>query len=225
MNKDTIINTIGPEVYARESAAAHERAPSTGQSFTPPAVNYDFFYAVNNLIWEDSAALARPDHENMVLAFAIYRDLPAYTLLMEISLGFEARSEAAKAVFWGQMRTHLAGESEALAQPLCYTLWCDYFEHPDRVERAWRELLVEPNDRLLRRVLDVSGPVPFPLKAALYRQLLPDKRWHADILASLYFSCVDFFGQVDKEAARELLGMLEVDGQEERIQQVRNCLG
>ncbi len=85
-------------------------------------------------------------------------------------------------------------------------------------------MLAEPNDHLIRRVLDTAGPVPFALKAAPYQQLLPDKRWHPGILASLYDSCVDFFGQVDKKEARELLEKLEVDGAEEKKRQIQDFL-
>jgi hypothetical protein len=53
--------------------------------------------------------------------------------------------------------------------------------------------------RGLQRLLEVAGPVPWALKAPLYKRLLPDPARHQAIFGSLLLSRFDVYGQIDEE--------------------------
>lgn len=114
-------------------------------------------------------------------------------------------------MFWAEVCTLIALDDEALARPVCYMLWCDFFARQSRSAAAWATLARDGMDvSTTRRLLSVSGPVDFALKDALYRRLLPDRTWHAAIFGSLLMSWGDSFGHVDYTRAREVLAALAI---------------
>lgn len=68
------------------------------------------------------------------------------------------------------------------------------------------QAIVEP--KLIERLLEASGPVPFSLKEALYAKLVDELHWHHYIFRSIYFSIFDFYGQIDKRKAVTILARL-----------------
>jgi hypothetical protein len=62
----------------------------------------------------------------------------------------------------------------------------------------------------LERLLDVAGPVPWTLKAALYQRLLPDPAWHRANFRSLLVSRFAAYGQIDAPSALTLLNQLRL---------------
>ncbi|KAB8142320.1 hypothetical protein F8S13_15145 [Chloroflexia bacterium SDU3-3] len=90
-------------------------------------------------------------------------------------------------------------------------LWCDFFARQSRSAAAWAALAGDGMDAsTTRRLLSVSGPVEFALKDALYRRLLPDHAWHAEIFRSLLMSWSDSFGHIDYPRARAVLAALAI---------------
>lgn len=147
--------------------------------------------------------------QRVELAFELYRAMPCYGNLMFIRNGYDAlsRDKDAKRLFWDQYRNLLSGENEQLAEPVANTLFVDYFEDPDTVEESWEQLAGsdELNERGLQRVLEESGPVPWHLKAHLFRRLVRDQTWHGWIFQSLVSSTFAGFGDIDVPAAAKIL--------------------
>ena len=156
----------------------------------------------------------RPALDEVTLAFALYRRMPCYSNLsfIRVALSGGSRGEPAKALFWREYRDLVSDPDDRLADPVSYSLWCDYYEDPDDVLEAWSETALHPatSQRGLERILDRSGPVPFPFKASLYEQLIAEPRWHPFIFLSLLHSRFDYFGKIDIEAARQLLSRLQL---------------
>jgi hypothetical protein len=103
-------------------------------------------------------------------------------------------------MLWDAYREALDSPDDRLAEPAAYSLWVDYFENPPTVEEAWREMLHEPTDRRLERLLHASGPVPWQLKAPLFERLSRAPRWHPFIRLALDAAETDVFGQSDPKA-------------------------
>lgn len=163
----------------------------------------------------------RPGLEEVALAFALYRRMPCYANLMYIGVGLSdgSRGEPAKALFWREYRDLVSDPDDRLADPVSYSLWCDYYEDPDDVREAWSETALHPetSQRGLERILNNSGPVPFPFKASLYEQLIAEPRWHYFIYLSLLHSRFDYFGKIDLEAARHFLSRLQLPADTEDL--------
>lgn len=116
-----------------------------------------------------------------------------------------------KDFLWAKFRQYLSDQREHVANPVGYTLWCDYFEDPARVQDAWDAMIRNPiNDLQIRRILDASGPVPWKLKSSLFRALLSDGKWHHHIFLSIYHSKHDVYGDVDDVEARTILRVLNL---------------
>lgn len=135
------------------------------------------------------------------LGFALYRAMPCYAVLMYV--GFEPHDVA----FWTAVRSLLDDPDDRLAAPMAYWLWCGPFEGPE-VRDAWRQV-VEGAPRLrLRRVLSVSGPVPWELKAPLLERLCEQSEWRGPVLDALEGAAFDVLGSVEVGAALALLERL-----------------
>lgn len=151
------------------------------------------------------------DLERLALALALYRDLPSYAVLMWGTSAYRGFGREARTAFWASYRELLCDADDRLADPVAYSLWCDYFEDARTVDEAWRGL--DPDtlpDRGLERLLDMSGPVPWALKERLYRRLVRKARWHPAIFRSLLYSRHDVYGQIDSAKALSLLDRLSL---------------
>lgn len=141
----------------------------------------------------------------------VYRAMPLYGFIFDLFIkrSYEDFGPDARAMFWSFSREMLSSPGDALADPVAYSMWCDFFEDPSRVDEAWRMLVTEDSSpRMLRRILDASGPVPFRLKQPLYDRLISDDSWHDSIFQSLLFSSGDVYGDFDREAAARVFSKL-----------------
>lgn len=212
---------VGPDLYQQASAAAFQAAPHLGASDQAESFDSAVAHEIADVIWD---ALA-PDTEKVRLTFETYADIPCYALLMVIALHYNDLSSAACDLFWDQMRSLLGQDNEALAGPAEYSLWCDFFEGRDTVERAWAEVVRDDtNGRALQRVLIVSGPVPFGFKEKLYVRLIGDKKWHYYIFRSLLHSTFDYFGNIDKRKALSVLQQLDLPPETDNLIMLRHAL-
>jgi len=220
MDKQAIIDAVTPEVYTIECEDARRAAPQTGRGDATQYYSSDTPYTIQDLIWYSDNGLA--DVEKIRLLFDVYRDMPCYALLM--ALGYDHLSPAAADVFWHEVRQILCQDDEALAGPLSYMLWCDFFEAPDLCEVAWQRLLNGQEKTLLvRRLLAWSGPVPYTWKDQIYRQKVNDRGWHSSIYESIHGSYYAVYGDIDKEKARVILDQLALPETRE-MQTLRTAL-
>jgi hypothetical protein len=131
---------------------------------------------------------------------------------MYFSISYRDLTAPVRERFWAWVRATLSAEDDALAHPLEYMLWCDFFEaDEDRATEAWTYLVdSESPDRLLQRVLVSSGPAPYALKSCLYDRLLPDRKWHSYIYRSIVHNMNDLYGSIDFYQAKQVLKQLDL---------------
>lgn len=224
MNKHDIIAQVGSENYLQACVQARNAAPYTGQKEAPITFDSDLPHELNDLIWYADSSL--PDTEQIELLFALYSDMPCYALLMEVPMHFDHQlSQQAKIAFWQHVRRLLTHNDDALAEPVAYLLWCDFFEFDDRCNEAWNEVINKTDHApAIKRILRVAGPVPFHLKEPLYMRLVQDRAWHGDILQSLQASATDIYGQIDTKKALEILKNLNVPSMAADLERFRHVL-
>jgi hypothetical protein len=96
---------------------------------------------------------------------------------------------------------------------------------PERATDAWREMTgSRPNDRTLQRLVAVSGPVPYELKAALYQQLALDPQTHEILFRGLFASQFDIYGKIDVADAMRLLDRLHLLPETKGLRELRASL-
>lgn len=61
----------------------------------------------------------------------------------------------------------------------------------------------------LRRLLRISGPVPWAAKAPLLETLAQQLEWRASVRGALAAADTDYFGRQDKAAAQQLLDEID----------------
>ncbi|MGE3804042.1 MAG: hypothetical protein AB7K24_05140 [Gemmataceae bacterium] len=221
MNPNDIINRIGRYHFLAACAAAVRLAPGTGTELDARGFDSDLPHEISDDIWDES----RDQLDNLRLAFWFYERMPCYGHLFYIAVKFPYLREPSRAFLWETFRGYLNADS-ALADPVAYSLWCDYFEAAEPLaEEAWANLTMEPaGEKLLQRILIVSGPVSFHAKQRLYRQLLPQPSWHYYIFRSLLQSRFDVYGQIDTAIARQLLQQLALPEDTENFEKLRDSL-
>jgi len=215
-----IIAAVGEDRYREACAEAWRTAARTGMSLGREDFPSNVPHQIGDLVWGSGGnPLAK-----LEVALRFYEAMPCYAHCMYVSMNFSDFTEEAKALLWARYRAFLSAE-DALANPVAYSLWCDFFEHGNRVREAWATLTADVSEeRLLQRVLVASGPVPFPLKETLYRRLLPDTVWHYFIFRSLLHSRFDVYGSIDSGKARRLLRRLDLPAGTEHIGTLRDAL-
>ncbi len=165
--------------------------------------------------------------ERVELALELYAAMPCYANLMYVQHDVAAMDREQRRAFWTEYGRLLGEQDARLADPVAYSLWCDYFEDPDTVDEAWTELALpdELSEEGLERLLDISGPVPFGLKEPFYDRLLSNKRWHQAIFVGLVRSAFDYYGDLDIAAARRILARLDVPEDATGMEELRARLG
>jgi hypothetical protein len=205
-----LIEHVGEPLFEEARRWAWDTAArtATGASPWPNNLN-DVPHELQDLIWSQSDPMWV---ERVALAFELYRTMPCYANLMYIQHQHNDWDENARRLFWNEYRSLLSDLDDRLAEPVAYSLWCDYFEDPKIVEEAWQEIArpTELGERGIERLLDAAGPVPFRLKVSLYERLATDRRWHLPIFRSLLHSGFDYYGDLDVPATRDLLPRLNV---------------
>lgn len=210
---DKLVAAVGEDRFARACEWAWATAAGTGRSSEDdtdtrwPRDVTDVPHELEDLVWDEG-----PWTERLELAFELYREMPCYATLMYTRHHFPDWDDDAMKRFWDEYRSLLSHDDDRLADPVSYSLWCNYFEDPDSVEAAW-SALTSPGrlfERGMQRVLEVSGPVPYELKAPVYDRLVKDRSWHPFIFRSLLASAFDVFGKIDAKAARKVLARLSL---------------
>ena len=197
-----------PEAYDRESA----QDTDTGE----------IPHAVSDAISDSDL----PWHQLLAMWFDVYADMPCYGLLMNLRWWEKEAPEEVRSKVWAKYAEYLAGDDERLAAPIEYVLSVDYFEDPNDVADAWSRLVTETaSPRVLQRVLEVSGPVPYALKAHLHETLIDDPAWHPHILQSLYWSRFTVLGDIDEAAAQKVLARLRLPEETPGLAKLRLFLG
>jgi hypothetical protein len=228
MNLQALLEHVGEQRFESASRWAWRTAAGTGASRQGaehwPDDLAQVPHELEQLVWRrDDATWA----ERVGLAFALYRKMPCYTNLMYARHHVSKWDAEASERFWGEYRRLIGDDDDRLADPVAYSLWCDYFEDTATVERAWHEIArpAALTDRGLERVLDMAGPVPFGLKAPLYERFVADRRWHQAIFRSLLHSGFEYYGDLDGEAARRLLSRLDLPQTTEGLAELKQKLG
>jgi len=214
MTIERLKSLVGSDVYSAACKEAWLFSPGTG-SMDHWQSHYDDWQALQQVMRAVSYhTWMVTDAEVLQFFFDLYRDMPAYKVLFELSITrpYRELSPELKDVYWKFFREMFGSADDAQADPVGYVLWCDFFEDPELVEKAWSSLISGgPSDRLIERLLISSGPIPFSLKRSLYSTLKGEKRWHYFIYRSLLHSEFDVYGQIDNGEARKLLAQLELD--------------
>ena len=155
---DGLIAAVGEERFRDAQEWAWATAAGTGRSLRSsgddewPAGIVDVPHDLSDLIWDKSE---EPWLARLELAFELYRQMPCYATLMYMP--HKEWDDEAKGRFWDEYRSLLSDDDDRLADPVAYSLWCDYFEDPDTVEEAWLALASpgSVSDRGLERMLEV----------------------------------------------------------------------
>lgn len=226
MNKQDIIDFIGSDSYIRQCAIARSAAPYALSKNVPVGYDTVIAHEISDLIWY-SEERDFSDENKMKLIFDVYRDMPCYAILWEISARYEDQlSRNVQEAMLRQVHYFLSQEDDALAMPIAYLLSVDFFGYNEQCRLIWNDLLRgNINDHLLRRLLAISGPVPFDLKKFVYLRLVHHRAWHKDIYYSLLHSPIQIYTQIEKEKAKRILEKLDVPADIEELNELRTALG
>lgn len=219
-----VLESLGREAFDRAADQAWAVAPFTGLAGGPERGDNSL---IHEACWriDELAPLGRRSFRKLRLWCELYELAPDYAVLMSVRWSRAHWSAAAARFFWRRYRRWLEADP-ALAAPVQYSLWCDWFEDPQTAAQAWRAVLTPPRRRLrVERVLDCAGPVPYPLKARIYGELGRDRSWHQAIYRSLVHSADDVYGSLDVEHARRLLAELELAADTPERDYFRDKLG
>ncbi|MDT0456076.1 hypothetical protein RM550_10020 [Streptomyces sp. DSM 41527] len=141
--------------------------------------------------------------------------------------------------FWDACRLWL--EAEAEPEALLYSLWVDWFEDRDTSATAFAEVLGNdlaslpaqevpagqdrgPLLRRARRVLEASGPVPWPVKQPAYRTAAGIPELHPALFRGLLGSYHDVYGDLEPEPAVALLKQLDLPDGTEHLTELHQVL-
>jgi hypothetical protein len=117
--------------------------------------------------------------EQLRLAFGLLDLLDGYWVTCEIRFAHASAAGPLPAgVLWDGYRRRL--EADSPVEPVTYSLWADWFQDRATSATAFAEVLGNDIDRLVaqpskallrraRRVSEISGPVPWPVKESTYR--------------------------------------------------------
>lgn len=168
------------------------------------------------------------------LAFGLLDLLDEYWVTCEIRFANKSAEGPLPAdVLWDGYRQRL--EAARDAEALTYSLWVDWFEDRDTAATAFAEVLgndidqvvAEPSEALLRRarrVLECSGPVPWPVKEPTYRTSVRLPALHPALFKGLRASYHDVYGDLEPAAALALLDQLDLPAGTQHLAELRRVL-
>jgi hypothetical protein len=151
-------------------------------------------------LWDDRDA---PLGERLDLALRVLREMPCYANTMALKWHVDELDPADRERLYAAYREALDGDDERLTDTVSYSLWVDFFEDQNTVTGAWEAMIASAPDVRIARVLRISGPVPWTLKAPWFGWL--GKRWRTEIAAAIRSARAEVFGQVDERDARRFL--------------------
>lgn len=206
MDKANIIRSVGPCRYEAASRELQQIARRSDFGSNHAPTGPDLSHEVSDLIW-DSGLTPR---EKLALFFELYKDLPSYGMLMYTTHVYKKWTRRERSVWWEQCRSWLRDTDDGLRNPLLYALWCDYFEDQQTVADAWAALIQRRDERILRAVLPVSGPVPWELKYPVLNELAGAPEYNEAIYRALWGAAFDVYGKIEGRAAQQILGRLRI---------------
>ncbi|MFF3947405.1 hypothetical protein ACFYYN_21600 [Streptomyces sp. NPDC001902] len=168
------------------------------------------------------------------LAFGLLDLLDDYWVTCEIRMADRGPDgPLPSGALWGGYRRRL--EAERDAGPVTSSLWVDWFEDRSTAATAFAEVLGRDLERLrddaspalllrARRVLDGSGPVPWPVKEEAYDVAARLPALHGALFKGLLASYHDFHGDLRPDAALALLSGLELPPDTRHLAQLRLVL-
>ena len=184
MTLSTILDPFCDHDLESLSRKARNAAVGCGQEMSHPIeLPFDDWCTLDDIaqsIFQTTAS----DDQQVATFFEFYERFPGYHALTIMFRWYDdhpALSDSVKSQIWLSLGAMLRSDA-ALADPVAYSLWVDRFEAANTVVEAWMRLLPAcTSEQALRRLLTVSGPVPFDLKQDLYFRLLPEARFHTAI--------------------------------------------
>jgi hypothetical protein len=221
-----LVEKVGHERYEAARAWAWRTAAGTGGRRHSEPWPDDLDSVSHELaeLWDDEAS---PLGTRLDLALRLYAEMPCYGNLMCLKHHYPELDPEATRTLWNAFRAALGNEDARIADPIAYTLWCDYFEDPAIVGRAWVEVTrrdIQPSTLRLQRALEIAGPVPWSAKQMLFDQLIDDVAWHRFIHSALVGSAFDYFGQLDAAAAQSYLARLVLADDSSNLDELRTKL-
>ncbi|MFC0865337.1 hypothetical protein ACFHYQ_23885 [Sphaerimonospora cavernae] len=188
------------------------------------------------------ALLEDPDLDSearLRLALGLLDLLDDYWVTCEIRFTMADAYDPNAGLLWDAYRRRL--EAPEPADPITYSLWVDWFEEGTTVEIAFAEVLGNDVARLLiqgrfqdtadnpllrraQRVLEVSGPVPWPIKHPVYQACVALPALHLALFRGLLGSYHDVYGRLEPHAAYALLQQLDLSFDTKFLAQLRTVL-
>ncbi|HEV2777295.1 MAG TPA: hypothetical protein VGV90_17030 [Solirubrobacteraceae bacterium] len=208
---EELVAKVGPQRYRAACERAWASAAGTGRCGGQRSWAGDLQAVPPQFAdawWHGDTAL----RERLQMALRLYAEMPCYANTVALH-GFHGEfGEDERRMLWDAYRTWLAHDDERLADPVAHSLWVDFFEDEATLREAWHEVTrrdVAPWEQRVARVLQVSGPVPWSLKAGLLEELVAQPRLHHAVFRALAGSAFDPFGDLGPGAAA-LLARLEL---------------
>jgi hypothetical protein len=181
------------------------------------------------------------DADLVRLALGLVDLLGGYWLTAELRrLVQRSADDSLGRVYWDGYRERL--ERPVPSEAVEYSLWVDWFEDRQTAPVAFAEVLGNDVHRLwghgrlselgadgplLRRatrVLELSGPVPWPVKHGAYECVATVPELHSALFAAILASYHDIYGDLEPRGALALLNRLELPTHTEHLARLRNVL-
>ncbi|WP_159478867.1 hypothetical protein OG879_04845 [Streptomyces caniferus] len=168
------------------------------------------------------------------LAFGLLDLLDEYWVACELRMADGSAGGSLPAeVLWDGYRRRL--EADRDVEAITYSLWVDWFEDRSTAATAFAEVLGNDIDRVVadrsdpllrraRRVLECSGPVPWPVKEPAYRTALRLPALHSPLFHGLRASYHDIYGDLEPAAALALLDQLDLPTNTQHLAELRHVL-
>ncbi|MEV5645365.1 hypothetical protein AB0L67_35400 [Streptomyces flaveolus] len=172
--------------------------------------------------------------EQLRLAFGLLDLLDDYWVTCEIRFAHASAAGPLPAgVLWHGYRRRL--EADRDVEAVTYSLWVDWFEDRTTSATAFAEVLGNDIDRVVaersearlrraRRVLECSGPVPWPVKERTYRTAVQLPALHPALFRALRAGFHDIYGDLEPAAALSLLDRLDLPADTPHRAELRHVL-
>lgn len=185
------VELVGAERYAAACDAARRDAWPKDLELVPHDLQD---------VWYDHDA---PLGDRLDLALRILREMPCYANTMALKWHVADLEPADRERLYAAFRDALDDGDERLADTVAYSLWVDFFEDQTTVTAAWDALILGAPDGRIARLLSISGPVPWALKAPWFGWL--GRRWRNQVAAAIRSARTEYYGQVDERDAARFL--------------------